>query len=121
MNLQAHHSEDFTTLCMILKHSIGQNPLLLHTCTSLPGWIKSLETYIDKNVLTQHLVRRELQDIIVKGCPFDYMAVHILQHFQRLPIGNGSLVLYQLQLFIFAVSFCNRWLNKTIIVEVCVI
>lgn len=105
----------------ILKHAITQNPWLPQTCTSLLGWIETLKTYADKDAQARHLVRGHLQNSIVQSGPFEIMAVHVLQHFQKLPTaGNDSLMptLYQLQLFIFAVTFYDQWANQTIIVQV---
>ena len=121
LTLHGSNHGDFVILSNILKHAITQDPWLLNTCTSLSEWMANLEHYITSTLQAQHLVSSYLQDIILQGSPFDFAAAHALQHFQRLPVHNDLQHLSQLQIFIFAVAFCNYWLDRTIVINVCII
>lgn len=93
--------------------------MLLDSCTSLPGWIRSLEHHVSLHNIPGQLVRQHLQAAILDSdSQFDLVAAHVLQHFRRLPIVEGLQILPQLQIFIFAASFYDRWLNHILSVTV---
>ena len=121
VTLQTSDYGDLVILQNILRHAIAQDPWLLNACASLSDWMVNLQHCVDSTPQARHLVSSYLQDIILHSSPFDFAAVHALQHFRRLPVHDGLQLLSQLQILIFAVAFCNHWLDQTIVINVCII